>query len=140
MWPSWLDITKCLNPIQRDRDLFIICFGLEIYSFIFLLLFSLTINLFIYLFFIGYFLYLHFKHYPLSSFPSLLEIPYHILPLPASKGCSSTHPPTTSFLPYIPLIGASIQASQDQGPLLPLMHDKTNLCYICSWSHVYSIV
>ena len=35
-------------------------------------------------FFIGYFLYLHFKCYPLTWFPSLLETPYHILPPPAS--------------------------------------------------------
>jgi hypothetical protein len=41
------------------------------------------------------------------------------------------YPPTHSHLPL---------PSQDQGPLLPLMHDKAILCYICSWSHVYSFV
>jgi hypothetical protein len=33
-----------------------------------------------------------------------------------------------------------IEPSQDQGPLLPPMPDKAILCYICSWSHVYSLV
>jgi len=28
-----------------------------------------------------------------------------------------------------------IELSQNQGPFLPLMPDKTILCYICSWSH-----
>jgi hypothetical protein len=41
------------------------------------------------------------------------------------------------FLPALefPYTGASIQPSQDQGPLLPLMPDKAILCYICSGSH-----
>jgi hypothetical protein len=36
--------------------------------------------------------------------------------------------------PAIPLHW-SIEPSQDQGPLLPLMTDKAILCYICGWSH-----
>jgi hypothetical protein len=36
--------------------------------------------LFLILFFIGYFLYFHFKCCPLSQFPSLPKTPYHILP------------------------------------------------------------
>jgi hypothetical protein len=27
----------------------------------------------------------------------------------------------------------------DQRPLLPMMPDKAILCYICTWSHVYSV-
>jgi hypothetical protein len=37
-----------------------------------------------------------------------------------------------------------IKTSQDQGPLLPLMPNKANLCYKCGWSHgslhVYSLL
>jgi hypothetical protein len=55
------------------------------------------------------FLNLHFKCYPLSWFPSLLEIPYHILPLLLLWGCSPpTQPPTHSHLPaldYSPTLG-----------------------------------
>ena len=36
------------------------------------------------------------------------------------------------------------EPSQEQGPLLPLVTDKTILCYICKWNHgslhVYSLV
>jgi hypothetical protein len=43
-------------------------------------------------------------------------------------------------IPYFP----NVKPSQDQGPLLPLMSNKTILCYICGWSHgslhVYSLV
>ena len=53
------------------------------------------------LFKIGYFLYLHFKCYPLSWFPSLLETPYHIFLPPASMRCSSTHLHTHSHLPTL---------------------------------------
>ena len=45
--------------------------------------------------------------------------------------------------PGIPLHWG-IEPSQDQEPPLPLMPDKTILCYICGWSHgslqVYSLV
>jgi hypothetical protein len=43
-------------------------------------------------------------------------------------------PPCLQF----PYTGASIEPPQDQGPLLPLLHDKAILCYICSLRHVYS--
>ena len=36
--------------------------------------------------------------------------------------------------PGIPLHWG-MKLSQDQGPLLPLMSNKSILCYICSWSH-----
>jgi hypothetical protein len=68
--------------------------------------------------FIGYFIYLHFKFYPLSLSPPT-EIPYSHppssffyegVPLP-------THPPTPTSLPsHFPTLGH--QALQDQGPLL----------------------
>jgi hypothetical protein len=52
------------------------------------------------------------------------------------------HPPQPPR-PCIPLHWG-IEPSQDQGPLLPLMSNKTILCYICGWSHgslhVYSLV
>ena len=78
-------------------------------------------------FFIRYFLYLHFKYYTLSLFPSE-NPPFHPLPLPG---------------PSVPLHWR-IKPSQDQGHLLPLMTNKAILCYISSWSHgslyVYSWV
>lgn len=49
---------------------------------------------------IGYFLYLDFKCYPLSWFPSLLETPYPILPPPASVRVF-LHPSTHSHLPAL---------------------------------------
>jgi hypothetical protein len=51
-----------------------------------------------FLFLITYFLYLHFKCYPLSQYPLLLETPYPILPSPASMRVF-LHPPTHSHLP-----------------------------------------
>jgi hypothetical protein len=91
--------------------------------------------------FIRYFLYLHFKCYPLSWFPPL-KTSYRI-PLPLLLwGCSLTHPLPLPH-PGIP-IQWGIKPSQDPGPLLPLMSDKAIYCYICSWSHgslhVYSLV
>jgi hypothetical protein len=64
-------------------------------------------------------------------------------PIPSSIplllwGCSSTHPPNSTSHPLFLYTGASIEPSQDQGTLFPLMH--AILCYICSWSHVYSFV
>ena len=87
-------------------------------------------------FFIRHFLYLHFKCYPLSSFP--LQKPPIISPLPLL-----TNPPTlTSLSWHSPVLG--IGPSQDQGSFLPLMSNKVILCYIYSWSHgslhVYSLV
>jgi hypothetical protein len=101
--------------------------------------------LFIFFFFFfknGYFVYLHFKSYPLSQFPSLPETPYHILPPPASMRVFFYSPihPFPSPCPQFPYTGASIEPSLDQGPLLPLTNDKAILCYICSWSHVYFFV
>jgi hypothetical protein len=67
---------------------------------------------------------------------------------------SVSHPPSPCFYESVPppihqlpppwpqfsYTGASIKPSQEQGPLLLLMPDKVILCYICSWSHVYSFV
>jgi hypothetical protein len=49
--------------------------------------------------FIRCFLYLHFKCYALSQFPSFLETPYHILPPPSMRGF--LHSPTHSHLPIL---------------------------------------
>jgi hypothetical protein len=92
----------------------------------------------------GYFLYLHFKCCSFSWFPPhCLETHYPILPPPASMRVLPTHslPPPTLEFPYT---GASIELSQDQGPLLPLMPNKAILCFMCSCSHgslhVYSLI
>jgi hypothetical protein len=49
-------------------------------------------------FLIGYFLYLHFKWYPLYQPP--LPSTYPITPSPASWGCYLTHPPTPTSPPW----------------------------------------
>ena len=77
---------------------------------------------------------------PFQIFP--LETSYPILPPPASMRVLF-HLPTHSCFPGIPLHW-SIEPSQNQGPLSPLMFNKAILCHICSWSHkfhhVYSLV
>jgi hypothetical protein len=90
-------------------------------------------------FFFNLFTFQMLSPYPV---PPLRETPYPISPPPASTRVF-LHPPTHPLSPPsppFPYIGASIKPSQDQGPLLPLIHDKAILCYICSWSHVYSLV
>jgi hypothetical protein len=97
----------------------------------------------IYKFFNGYFIYLHFKCYPLSwcplqkhPTPSPFPCFYDGAPLPI-------HLLTPPHHPGIPLHWSS-KPSVDQGPLLPLRPDKAILSYICSWGHwsfhVYSLV
>ena len=92
-------------------------------------------------FFIGYFLYLHFKCFPLSR--SALWKP----PMASSSclplwRCSQTDP-LQSSLPGIPPHWG-IKHPQAQGPLLPLMLNKAILCHICGQHHgslhVYSLV
>jgi hypothetical protein len=88
------------------------------------------------------FIYLHFKCYPLSQFPLQKPLFHYSLPLLLWR-CSPTHPPTPTSLPsYSPIL--DIKPSPYQGPLLPLMPDKTFLCYICGWNHeplhVYPLV
>jgi hypothetical protein len=67
------------------------------------------------LFLIGYFLYLHFKCYPLSQSPPEGVPP----PTPASP---PWHSPTLGHWTFT-------------GPFLPLMPDKAILCYMHGWSH-----
>ena len=79
------------------------------------------------------------------SFPSYhsTTIPIH-LPFSTSlrlyEGTYSTTP--VSLLEHPTILGQ--QTSQDQGHPLPLISDKSMLCYICIWSHgslhVYSLV
>jgi hypothetical protein len=94
-----------------------------------------------FLFFIGYFIYLHFKCYPLSQFP-LQKPPSHPSPCFYEGIPPSIHsiPPYHSSI----LIYWGIKPAQDQWSLLPLMSNKVILCYICIWSleshHVYSLV
>ena len=83
---------------------------------------------FLLLFFIEYLLYLHLKCNPHLPSPCFYEgIPPPIDPLP---------PPC----PQLPYTWVSIKPAQDQVPLPPLLLDKVLLCYIYSWSHVYSFV
>jgi hypothetical protein len=91
--------------------------------------------------FIGYFMYLHFKCYPLSRF--LVQNPPL---LPHSCFYEGAPTPTHPILPPrygIPLHGG-IEPSQNQGPLLPLMSNKAILCHKCGQRHgsfhVYSLV
>jgi hypothetical protein len=95
-----------------------------------------------FIFFIRYFLYLHFKSYPLSwgnnnVFP--LKTPYPMSPPPA-------HPPTHSHFPVLafPYTGASGLRRTKGLSSGALMTYKAILYYLCSWSHgslhMYSLV
>ena len=93
-------------------------------------------------FFVGYFIYLHFKCYPSSLF-ALWKSPSHSPPLWFYEGDPPlTHPLQPHGLSIT--LRCSIKSSQDQGLSLPLRPDKAILSYICSWSHeslhVYSLV
>ena len=88
---------------------------------------------------VGYFLYLHFRCYPLSQFPL-----WNPLPSPDSMKMLLI-PPTHSHLTGLAFpLHWGIQPSSDQGLLLLLIPDNAILCYICSWTHgslhVYSFV
>jgi hypothetical protein len=74
---------------------------------------------------------------PFPGFPPFLKHPsspyfYEGVPSP-------THPLPPPH-PVFPYTVTSIKPSENQGPLLSLMPDKAILCYICSWSHVYSFI
>jgi hypothetical protein len=88
-------------------------------------------------FLIRYFLYLHFKYYPHSTF-TLQKPPIHYHPPPCSTSLPLPFP-----CPGICLY-CCIRPSQDQGPYLPLIPNKAILCYISSCCHgslhVYSLV
>lgn len=79
----------------------------------------------------------------LSPFPVSL-LPRNPLSLPPASRFYEGIPLTTHPLlpphPQFPYTGDSIKSAEFQGPLLPLVHDKAILCYICSKSHVYSFV
>ena len=77
--------------------------------------------------FFRYFLYLHFKCYPLSYFPPKKT------PILSPHICFPTYPLPLPD-PGMPLYWG-IEPLQDQGPLLPLMTDQAILSYICSQSH-----
>jgi hypothetical protein len=91
---------------------------------------SCSIYFFFYFYFFGYFIYLHFKGYPLSLFS--LQKPPFPSPPPASMRVFSH--PLLPPCPGIPLHWG-IKPLQDQGLLLPLMPDKAIFCCICDWSH-----
>ena len=93
-------------------------------------------------FLIEYFIYLHFNCYPFPGFSTGNPLSYPLYPCFYEGAPPRTH----ALLPHHPsiLLQQGIKSSQDQGPPLPLMLDKTILCDICSWSHgylhVYSLV
>jgi hypothetical protein len=99
-----------------------------------------------FVFFCLYWIFSIFTFQMLSPFlttPWIIPIPSHP-PSPHPPllwGCSHTH----SLLPTYPGIPlhCNINPSQDQGPLLPLLSDKSILWYIYDWSHgslhVYSL-
>jgi hypothetical protein len=79
----------------------------------------------------------------LSSFPVSLPSENTLSHPPFPCFCEGLPTSTHPFPPPHPRFsytGASFKPSEDQGPLLPFMHDKAILCYICSWSRVYSFV
>jgi len=89
--------------------------------------------------FLGYFMYLHSKCYPLPP-PSPVPLP----PSPCFyENVSTTTHPLQSQCPGITLHWGN-EPSQDQGLFLQWMLDNAILCYICDWSHgslhVYSLV
>jgi hypothetical protein len=73
-------------------------------------------------FLVGYFIYLHFKYYPLSW----SHTPKSPIPSPFPCFYEGVPPPTHPLIPPSPGIPLhwSIKPSHDQGPLFPLMHDK----------------
>jgi hypothetical protein len=79
-------------------------------------------------FFIGYFIYLHFKCYFPSQFSSTSLLP----PPPSLCLYKSAPQPTHPPLPQQPSIPLSwvIKPPLDQGAPLPVMPDKAILCYI----------
>jgi hypothetical protein len=101
---------------------------------------SIITQLFLSFFFIGYFLYLHFKSFPLSRSP-LWKPPIPSLP-PCLYECASLHP-LPSSCPDI-LLHWGIKYPQVQGMLPSPMSNKAILCHICGQCHgslhVYSSV
>ena len=89
--------------------------------------------------FIGYYLYLNFKCYPISSFLSSNPLSH-----PSSSCLMSVFLSTTTHSHLTSLeLHLGIKPSQDQGPLLPLMPYKAIFCFIFNWRHgflhVYSL-
>jgi hypothetical protein len=87
--------------------------------------------------FIGYFIYLHFKHYSPSQF--LLHKHPILFFLPTASMRMLPHPLTHPLLSHCPSIPLCWTIKSLQSPLL-LMPDKASLCYTCSSLHVYSLV
>ena len=85
----------CISLISKNVEIFFRCFSepFEIPQ-------LKTPCLELYPIFIGYFLYLHFKYFPLSGSVSPSEMLYPISTLPASMRVL-THPPDHSLLPAL---------------------------------------
>ena len=94
-------------------------------------------------FFFWYFIYLHFKRYPVSHFPSAHSLFHPPSSCFYESACPLTHPLSPPHHPGILLLWG-IEPLQEEGPPIPLIPDKAALCYVCSWSHgtlhVYSLV
>jgi hypothetical protein len=94
------------------------------------------------LFFSNYFYWIFSLFTFQMLYPFLVSLPpRHTLSHPPSP-CFYEGVPLPSYplplCPRFPYTVTSIKPLLDQGPLLRLRHDKAILCYICSWSHVYS--
>jgi hypothetical protein len=107
---------------------------------------ALEAFIFIMLFFFKkkYWLFCLFIFQMLSPFPvSSPTLPFSSSFPCLHKGAPLPTHPLLSHHPSIPLCWG-IKPAQDQGPLLPLITEKSIICYICSWSHgslhVYSLV
>jgi len=70
---------------------------------------------------------------PFPGFPSISPLSHTPLPTSLRMLPLPNHPPFPPPLPDIPL-HCRVQPWQDQGLLLPLVPNKTMLCYIGSWS------
>ena len=98
-----------------------------------LLLMACSFYFLLFFFFIGCFIYLHFKCYPPSWFPLWKPLSHSPSPCFYEGAPPSNHPLPPPY-PGI-LLHWSIKPSQDQEPLLSLMPDKAILCYIYGWTH-----
>jgi hypothetical protein len=123
---------------QRSSHFYFIFVSLVgwLVGFLFCFLHFIVVVVFI---FIGYFIYLHFKCYPIPSSPSKNHL--YLSPSCLYEGAPSTAHP---LLPQCPSIPMSWEPPTDQGAPLPVMPDNAILCYISSWSHrsihVYSLI
>jgi hypothetical protein len=91
----------------------------------------LLLIIFLFLF-IRYFLYFHFKFYPISSFPFWEPL------ILSHSPCSLTHPHLIPC-PGVPLHRGT-QPSTGQVLFLSLIYHKAILCYKCGFLNVFTVI